>query len=107
MLDGNYLVELEIYTRVKARKTEFGGSQRSMYRIAFFDGKFRFVWINKDRYNTLVTSINKNGELFKRYAGPAIYDKGTLYIGVTPELVNGSDVVRPLEKKRAMTKVDN
>lgn len=87
------LVEIEIYTRNKVNRNEFGGSSSKMYRIAFYDDKWVFCWIAKDIYNKLETAINKHGEIFKRYTGLAIYFKGSLYIGITPNLNDGISIL--------------
>lgn len=84
------LVELEIYTKIKEKKSEFGGTERKMSRIAFFRDKWAFVWIPKDRYNSLETWVNRHGEMYKKYYGPAYYVDGVLYIGTTPEEIKGA-----------------
>ena len=87
------LVDIEIYTKVKVKKNEFGGTSRKMSRTAYFRDKWRFVWISKDKYNTLETWVNKNGELYKKYYGPALFVDGVLYIDIMPEAVNGAQDV--------------
>lgn len=84
------LVDIEIYTKFKEKKNEFGGMSRKMSRMAFYLDKWRFVWIPKDRYNSLETWINKNGEMYKKYYGPAYFVNGALYIDTTPDIVNSA-----------------